>query len=139
MTSAAFMAVLAGSLAGPLAAGTQVDRAYAGVACRAPNSIACDRLGIAVELRPRPARASAFFGSRRVTLARLGGGETWTGYLSDAAIDWMLLANGTVTCGPRWYGRTGRVPLIAARIVVAFRDGHRETLPVLTPLRPGWG
>ncbi|ADB49197.1 hypothetical protein [Conexibacter woesei] len=124
MTTATFLALLAGAVTGPLVPTAQVVRAYAGVTCRVPNSIACDRIGIAVDVRPRPLRAAAFFGVRRVALARHGGASYWSGQLRDAGIDRMLLAD---------------VPLIQARVVATFRDGHRETLPVLTPLRLGWG
>ena len=45
-----------------------IGDAYMGVACSKPNSIACDRIGLAVWLPRRPARLTAFIAGRKLTL-----------------------------------------------------------------------
>jgi hypothetical protein len=75
--TAALPLLLATAASGPLAAppAPRLVRVYAGVACREPNTIACDRLGLAVELRPRPRTAVAWsrVSGRRVRSVRVRG------------------------------------------------------------------
>lgn len=137
MTAAALLAIVAGAVSGPLAPGAAVRHAYAGVACRTPNSIACDRFGLAVVVRPRPRRVFAVVGGRQLRMTVSRGGAQWTGYVRRAGLARVLAASGAVTRGSRWTG--AGAPLIGARVVATFADGHREALPVLTRLCPGWG
>ncbi|MDW5594434.1 hypothetical protein VSS74_08805 [Conexibacter stalactiti] len=138
MTAAALLAVLAGAVTSPLTPGAELQYVYAGVTCRSPNSIACDRFGIAVAVRPRPRYVSAVVGGRQVRLARRNDGSgLWVGQLRDAGLPRILAASGAVVRGSRWNGNGA--PLIGARIVATFADRRREMLPGLAWLCPGWG
>jgi hypothetical protein len=116
-----------------------------GVACRVANSIACDRVGLAVWLR-RPARAvTATVAGRRVQLddrawsgpARRGLRRMFAGFLHPAG-----LRDGPLRVVPdggrdRW---TGRHP-VRATVVVWVRDarGRIARTRVCVELRAGWG
>src|SRR5438132_3856145 len=104
---------------------------YVGVACHAPNSTVCNRVGIAIWLRRPALAATAVLGGRRVRLhpGGLGGrGPTyWEGYVRVRKRD---LPRG-------WYG--GEPPFfLRLRINLRYPTGTaRGTVRVL--LHPGWG
>ncbi len=118
MTVAALLALALGPLPQPGSAAPRVERAYAGASCRTAGGPACDRLGLAVTLRPRPRDAIALVDGRRVPLRPLGSGGMLAGHLRRAAPHRSLLV---------------------ALIVTRNDDGHRSAVPVVTVIRPGWG
>jgi hypothetical protein len=109
-----------------------------GVACPTANSIACDRVGVAVWLKRPAARVSAIIDGKRVALRppRARGGWWW-GYLRPAGlIDGPL----RVTPDRGRYNWAGGHPLSAHVAVTIVRaSGPRERATVTVPLRPGWG
>lgn len=138
MTAAALLAIVAGVVNGPLAPTAELHYFHAGVSCRTPNSIACDRYGLAGALQPRPHSVVAVVGGRQLPLARSNrGSPQWVGHLRDAGLARTLAASGAIIANSRWNG--AGAPVIGARIVATFADGHREVLPALTRLCAGWG
>jgi hypothetical protein len=130
----ALAAALAATIPAPFTPGADLTRAYAGVACRTPNGIACDRVGLAVAIRPRPRAVVARLGQRSVALHANDRGGPWIGYLDRAGLAERL---GRTAADGRWAGADA--PLVGAAVTATFADGHRETLPLLTPLRAGFG
>jgi hypothetical protein len=120
---------------------------YMGVACELPNSIACDRVGIAVWTR-RPARGVvAVVGGRSVALddrewsrpTRRGLRRMFAGFLKPAG----MLGRGPLAVAAedrRLDAYTGR-NLVSApvRLVVTRADGSRVRTSVRAQLSPGWG
>jgi hypothetical protein len=115
-----------------------------GVACpRAPNSIACDRVGIAAWLPTRHARLRAALAGRSVALrnqttgACPRGGCFYSGYMTHAG-----LLRGALRVTPdegryRWYGRHAVTATI--RLTASYPDGSRAQTVRRVPLAPGWG
>lgn len=112
-----------------------VRRAYAGVACRTPNRIACDRIGVAVWLRRGAfTRVIATVGERPIALHR-GRDGLWSGYLANAG-----LRDGPLRVPARDGRWIGFDPPTVHTVLDATRsDGSRATTGVATPLRAGWG
>jgi hypothetical protein len=109
-----------------------------GVACPTANSIACDRVGVAVWLKRAAVRVNASIDGRRVALRppRARGGW-WEGYLRPAG-----LIDGPLRVIPdrARYVWTGRHPRDAHVAVTIIRDsGAHERATVIVPLRAGWG
>jgi hypothetical protein len=121
---------------------------YLGVACPgAPNSIKCDRVGLAVWLKRPAIRVGATVTGRQVTMriprtfrpSRYLGrrGEYWEGFLQPAG-----LISGPLRVRPDrgryiWFGRH---PVHAkVRIAAFYRDGSSSSTVVRVSLRPGWG
>jgi hypothetical protein len=117
-----------------------------GVACPRPNSIACDRVGIAVETR-RPARAvQATVAGRAVRLddpewsgrSRHGLRRWFAGFLQPAG----LLGHGPLAVqveDGRYYW-TGVHPAHATvRLVITYADGSQKATALRVSLSPGWG
>ena len=112
-----------------------VVRVYMGVSCPKANSIRCDRVGLAVWLRRRPARLSATIAGRPLRLRRHS--DHYEGFLVPAG-----LIDGPLRVRPdggryRW---TGAKPVTArVRLTARFPDGRtlRRTLNV--GLAAGWG
>ena len=122
-----------------------------GVACpMMANSIACDRVGIAVWMSTTPALPAhlvATIGDRSVELhdqtdaaycaSKQPCSHFYTGYLHHAG-----LLNGTLKVRPdqgryRWYGRH---PVTAAlRITATTPNGARAVTTRRVELAPGWG
>jgi len=134
--------LLAAAVSGPLAAppAPRLVRVYAGVACRQANTVGCDRIGLAVELRPRPRAVVAWVDGRPITLRPLAGGSAHVGHLPHAGVRETLLAAGVVPRGSRgvWAGG-GALPWIRALVVVTDAAGDDVALPLVTALHPGWG
>ncbi len=80
------------------------QRPYLGVACRVPNSIRCDRVGLAVWLRRGSAPVRAAVAGRRLRLRPASGRRFQIGYLRRAG-----LADGPLRlpcpARARWYVR----------------------------------
>ena len=114
---------------------------YTGVACPRANSIACDRVGLAVWLAQPAAGVSARLDGRPVVLsaAHLGGRPhtDWIGYLRPAG-----LLDGALRITPdrgrtHWEGaHPKRVRLV---VDVLRRDGSAVRTQTTVPLSPGWG
>jgi hypothetical protein len=109
-----------------------------GVACPTANSIACDRVGVAVWLKRPATHLSASIDGRPVVLRPpCARGGWWEGYLRPAG-----LIDGPLRVIPDrgryvWAGRHPRDAHVAVTIV---RDsGARERAAVTVPLRAGWG
>jgi hypothetical protein len=121
-----------------------------GVACPTANSIACDRVGIAVWISPTPALPAhlvATIGDRSVELrdqtdaaycaSKQPCSHFYIGYLHHAG-----LLNGTLKVRPdhgryRWYGRH---PVTAAMHITAITaNGARAVTTRRVELAPGWG
>jgi len=115
-----------------------------GVACpRAPNSIACDRVGIAVSLPTRRAQLRATIAGRSVQLRNRATGACpragcfYSGYMRHAG-----LLDGALRVHPdhgryHWYGRH---PVTATiQLTATYPDGtHAQTIR-RAPVAPGWG
>ena len=120
-----------------------------GVACpAAPNSIACDRIGIAVWLPGRrlPSRLVATVGGRSTILrdrtvgcarGRARCDRFFTGYLQHAG-----LLDGALRVTPdrgryHWYGRRPITGTLALR--ATYPDGRVAATTRRVELSPGWG
>lgn len=134
---------------------------YIGVSCKRPNDFACDRVGLAVWLRP-PAAAQlvATISGRRVALqlpcARSTNGRPcatfcrepevrrsqpcgtyFEGFLRPAG-----LMEGPLKVKPdrghaRWIGTNAPVAIV--RLVAHYRDGRTAQTKLRVSLSPGWG
>jgi hypothetical protein len=120
-----------------VAPGTLLERTYMGVACPRPNSIACDRVGLAVWLRDEATAVSAEIDGRRFELDDPEWADWprgFAGYLQPAGLrDGALRVPAR---GDRWLGY-GEVSA-RVRLRVTRGDGVRVT-EVDVPLRAGWG
>ena len=109
-----------------------------GVSCRKPNSIRCDRVGLAVWLKRPADRVTAAIAGRRFALADAEVGRPprmFAGYLRPAG-----LADGPlrVPFGPggRWTGEGVVRPHVKLWVTT---DGRTATTALRTRLRAGWG
>jgi hypothetical protein len=112
---------------------------YLGVACRRPNSIACDRVGVGVNM------ASAAFvmvevAGRWVTLSPptdAPNDHLWLGYLHGAGLRRGPLDVGIPPRATRWLGTPEVQPEVT--VVVLFRNGSVGRLTARGFLHPGFG
>jgi hypothetical protein len=119
---------------------------YMGVACPIPNSIACDRVGLAVWLRRPAVAVTASIGGR--TLRLWTGAESpsawrnrppntgYTAYLQPANLVTAFQVTpqpGTTT----WFGDGTPTPIVQFRI--DYGGGHIVTTQRQVPLMAGWG
>jgi hypothetical protein len=116
-----------------------------GVACPEPNSIACDRIGIAVWLDSAPRRLVARVGGRSVVLRDAHircGADASCPRLYQAMLQPAGLLDGALKVTPdegryRWLGRH---PVVGTLTVTAtYRDGSRAVATRRVPLARGWG
>ena len=121
---------------------------YLGVACPgAPNSIECDRVGLAVWLERPAGRLTARVAGQRVRMrippnfapTRYLGrrGEYWEGFLQPAG-----MIDGPLRVRPDrgrylWFGRHPREARV--QLVAHYRDGTTATATARVALHPGWG
>lgn len=131
---------------------------YIGVSCRTPNSIACDRVGLAIWLRRPVTRLTATINGRTVAMGLPCGSaryrETCTSYCQHVARDQPCgtffecflrpagLINGPLKVKPdrgryHWIGKHGTAGLV--RMTATYRDGTTAELNVRAPVMPGWG
>ena len=118
---------------------------YMGVSCRTPNSIACDRVGLAVWLREPAVRVDAEIAGRALELddpdwsepANADERRMFAGFLEPAGLfDGPLEV--TPDAGPdRWIGRKPVSATVDLRII--RNDGTATTTTLEVPLSPGWG
>jgi hypothetical protein len=116
---------------------------YLGVVCPGSNSIACDRVGLAVWLvKPAVRVTASVTGLPRIpsdfrptpSLGPRGGYRE--GFLQPAGLKEGPLRVRPDAEGLTWFGRH---PVeTSLRITAHYRDGS-ETIVVRTQLRPGWG
>jgi hypothetical protein len=117
---------------------------YMGVRCAVPNSIACDRVGLAIWLK-RPAYAvTASIDGRRLTMDRFGDRlisavaprTEFDGYLRPAGI----MPNMHVQPVPGtsiWLGDP--TPLAVVRLLIDYGSGRYVTTHLQVALMAGWG
>ena len=115
------------------------QESYAGVRCPAPNSIACDRISLAVWPAGHPKRLYARIAGRRITMQPPSeSGGYWEGTLDHAG----LLAPGQLHITPD-YGRfywAGRHPLDFTVMLLARYEGQVDAKArVMMSLHAGWG
>jgi hypothetical protein len=117
-------------------------RPYMGVACRTPNSIRCDRVGLAVRLADRAERLTATIAGRAVVMKQTSpfneSGQGWEGFLRPAG-----LLDGPLRVRPdsgryRWHGQQ-RAPVASVRLTASYSDGRSAARTVRVTLAPGWG
>ena len=116
-----------------------------GVACPDANSIACDRIGIAVWLDSEPQRLVASVGGRSVALRdahiACGAGRVLPAPVPRRAAAGRA-ARRAVEVTPdegrhRWFGRH---PVAGDLTITAtYGDGSRAVATRRVPLAPGWG
>jgi hypothetical protein len=117
---------------------------YMGVSCSRANSIACDRVGLAVWTR-RPARAvRATVAGRPVTLddpewsgpSKHGLRRMFAGFLQPAG----LLGDGPLAVRVEDRHYYGVHPVYATvRLVITYADGSQKATSLRVELSPGWG
>ncbi len=108
------------------------------------NSIACDRIGIAVWLDSVPRRLVASVGVRSVALRdahiRCSADPSWRLFLGELQPAGLL--DGPLKVTPdegrhRWFGRH---PVEGTLTITAtYGDGSRAVATRRVPLAPGWG
>jgi hypothetical protein len=117
---------------------------YMGVACHVPNSIACDRVGLAVWLRRPAISVSATIDGRPLRLddaawsgpMNRGRRSMFAGFLRPVGLVSML--HLTTAAGPvRWLGNNAPSPQVALRIDDGNRGVSVTRLDVY--LSAGWG
>ena len=119
---------------------------YMGVSCRKPNSVSCDRVGLAIWLKEPAERLVAEIEGHRLELESPGEfvpgtGIGWEGYLQPAG---LLDPGGPLAVRPEpgqppdyW---SGVQPVTASiRLTATYSDGTTATKMIRAPLRPGWG
>jgi hypothetical protein len=116
-----------------------------GVACPEANSIACDRIGIAVWLDSDPQRLVARVGGRSVALRDAHircAADRSCPRLYQAMLQPAGLLDGALKVTPdegryRWLGQH---PVEGTLTITAtYRDGSRAVATRRVPLAPGWG
>ena len=113
---------------------------YLGVACPEANSLACDRVGLAVWLRRPGARVTATINGRplRLHAGRRDGRAAWyRGYLQPAG-----LLDGPLKVTPDrgrhfWQGSHPKDAFV--RIEIRRASGEVDGVSLSVPLRAGWG
>jgi hypothetical protein len=112
---------------------------FLGVACRVPNSIACDRVGVAVGFRLPAVLVMAEIDGRLVTLSPPGAlpDDLWHGYLYRAGLRHGPLAVGIAPGATRWSGTPEVQPYVT--VTVFFKDGTVASRTSRGLLHPGFG
>jgi hypothetical protein len=124
---------------------------YMGVSCRRPNSIACDRIGLAVWTKDPFVAVSATIGRRTFTLPWGDAGyccrpedrsrqprRQFIGFLYRAGMRGPGPLAVRVENGRNRF--TGVHPTSAqVRVVATYSDGARQATTVRLGLAPGWG
>ena len=126
----------------PEAPSVTCERPFMGVACRTPNSIACDRVAVYVSSSVFAESVGVTIAGRRIELPRrtgLGrdGRGTFEGFLQRAGLRRGRLRVRTDPGTDRW---TGDPPVSApVRVDVRFRGGRRGSRTFRVPLSAGYG
>ena len=119
---------------------------YMGVRCPQPNSIVCDRVGLAVWLRHPAAHVSATIAGQPLTLDWFGDERQVGPVPARSELDGYLQpAHLTTLLGVRpdrpgmWFCCTASQPSPLVRLWITFADGSRVRTELPVPLSPGWG
>lgn len=118
---------------------------YMGVRCPVPNSIACDRVGLAIWLK-RPAvsaeasiagatRPLNWFGDEHRIPSPGKPRRAFTGYLHPAQIVSRLHVQPVGRS--MWYGDGNPLPLV--KVLVDYGHGRLVVTQLRVPLNAGWG
>ena len=123
---------------------------YLGVACSTANSIACDRVGVAVWLskpaarltvtvagRPIVMRAATTTCTPRQTRRRIRCGTDFVGYLHPAGL--LHGPRRINTHGNNDYWASSEVAWAPVKITAHYPNGSSATVTVRPTLNPGWG
>jgi hypothetical protein len=123
---------------------------YAGVRCPGPNSIACDRIGLAVWLVKPAVRLTATVAGKPIRMAipsrvRHDPGGYYCArscYFEGAVHPAGLLKPGLLHIRPDtgkyyWEGRHPRT--LRVRLVAFYRNGTSASTTIRILLHPGWG
>lgn len=118
---------------------------YMGVRCPGPNSIACDRIGLAVWLKHPAysvvasiagARVSLdWFGDQRLLGRLKGPRRTFDGYLQPAGIVSRLHVRAAA--GDAWYGEGAPSPMVW--VLINYGHEHHAITQLRVPLGAEWG
>jgi hypothetical protein len=120
---------------------------YMGVHCPNPNSIACDRVGLAINLK-QPARAVvAFIDGRKLKMNRRGDvidlstapRKEFDGYLQPAGIESRMHVHPAP--GSDFWAQDTRSPTPSAAVLllIDYGGGRLVSTRVRVPLSSGWG
>ena len=119
---------------------------YMGVRCLTPNSVACDRVGLAVWLADPAKRLVAEIEGRRVELVTPGEfvpgkGTGWEGYLQPAGLSEPGAPLEVVPEAGQPADYWSGVKPVEARIrlTATYQDGTTATKTVRATLHAGWG
>ena len=108
-----------------------------GVSCRQANSIACDRVKLAIWLRAPAVALSARVAGRLIVLRPPGEVGWWEGELHPAG-----LLDGALRVTPdrgRFWWAGGHPVDARVRVRITRRDGSVDQTAVTVALRAGWG
>jgi hypothetical protein len=111
---------------------------YVGVSCRRPNSIACDRVGVAVWVTRPAAGVTATIAGQRLRLRPPRSREGWwEGFLQPAG-----MIDGALRVTPDrgrfyWQGTHPRDVHVGIAVTRASPGAQRTSVTV--PLHAGWG
>jgi hypothetical protein len=112
---------------------------YLGVACRQPNSITCDRVGVGVNM-VSAVQVMVKVAGRWVALSPptdAPNDHLWLGYLHDAGLRHGPLDVGIPLRATRWLGTPEVQPPVT--VEVFFQDGTVGMLTARGFLHPGFG
>lgn len=117
---------------------------YLGVRCAVPNSIACDRVGLAVWLKRPAYSVSASLDGRRLVLDRFGDEligpdrrrTEFDGYLRPAGIT-TAMGVRPIAGTEIWLG--DHTPSVAVWVLINFGANHYTVTHERVPLSAGWG
>lgn len=133
---------------------------YMGVSCSQPNSIACDRVGLAIWLRKPVTRLTATINGRRLALQlpcwNAGNGRSCKAYCQEPGVrrdqpcstyyEGFLRPAGLLKGRLRYdqiaaatTGSAPRAPRAVVRIFARYRGGQTATARLRVALNPGWG
>jgi hypothetical protein len=111
---------------------------YVGVSCRRPNSIACDRVGVAVWVKRPAVGVTARIAGRRLQLRPPSSREGWwEGFLQPAG-----MIDGALRVTPdrgRLYWQGTHPRDVHVGIAVTRRSAGTDRTSVTVSLHPGWG
>ncbi|MGH2930295.1 MAG: hypothetical protein ACRDL8_18970, partial [Solirubrobacteraceae bacterium] len=125
---------------GPLAPLGSTALPFLGIACRKPNSIACDRVGVGVHLTRVATLVVVQIAGRLVTLSPptdAAPDDLWLGYLFDAGLRHGPLDVHIPPRVDRWLGDPGVYPRV--RVIAFFPDGRAGSLGARVMLHAGFG
>jgi hypothetical protein len=123
---------------------------YAGVRCAQPNSIVCDRIGLAVWLVRPAARLTATIAGKPIRMAipaRIRSKPTGYYLRAPLLLRGSAQTRGLLEAGPfhvtpdagRYYWESRHPRPLRVHLVASYRDGGSASTTVRIWLHPGWG